>query len=222
MEQRSLYRVGNLIWMAPIIAERRTVTVLIFVCVAVEASLLLADWGWIDYPRLRQTAYENGGFWPGLLRDWRPNFTGQWITMFLTYGFLHGGLLHLVFNMATLWSLSGPVVDRVGSMGFGALYAVTAFGGAIGYYLLNAGFQPMVGASGALFGLAGALIAWNYIDRFSFQRGLLPVLQAVIGLILMNFVLWWVMDGRLAWETHLGGFVTGWLFATVIDPRPQA
>lgn len=124
--------------------------------------------------------------------------------------------------MVTLWSLSGPVLDRVGVRGFSILYVMTVLGGAVGYYLLDAGFQPMVGASGALFGLAGALLAWNYIDRFTLKLGLAPILQAVVFLILMNVVLWWAMDGHLAWETHLGGFVMGWLIATVIDPRPQA
>jgi membrane associated rhomboid family serine protease len=35
----------------------------------------------------------------------------------------------------------------------------------------------------------------------------------------LNIVLWWAMDGQLAWETHLGGFITGWIAAMLIDPR---
>ena len=90
--------------------------------------------------------------------------------MFLSYAFLHGGLLHLGMNMITLWTLGQAVIDRVGQLRFSLLYAGTALGGAAGYGLLAEGVQPMVGASGALFGLAGALLAWAYIDRFVARR----------------------------------------------------
>jgi membrane associated rhomboid family serine protease len=79
----------------------------------------------------------------------------------------------------------------------------------------------MVGASGALFGLAGGSLAWMYVDRFSHGKGLLLVLRAVIMLILLNLVMWWAMEGQLAWQTHLGGFITGWLCALLIDPQAR-
>lgn len=202
--------------------RRKVVIFLILLCTAIEVSLSLADWGQIATTRLRQTVYEFGGFWPGLLRTWRPNYDAQPFLMFVTYSFLHGGIAHLLINMASLWSLSGPVINRVGGRGFVMLYGSAVFGGAIGYYLLAQTPVPMVGASGALFGLAGGLLAWSYVDRYTAQQGLWPIAQAIVLLIGLNLVLWWAMDGQLAWQTHLGGFVTGWLFATVIDPRPRA
>jgi rhomboid protease GluP len=208
--------------MASVVVRRQMVITIIGVCVVIELTLQLADWGFIATTRLRQTIYEFGGFWPGLLDNWRPNFAGQPWTMFFTYSFVHGGLAHLVFNMLTLWSLSPPVIRRVGGRGFLLLYVCSIVGGAIGYSLLNSGVQPMVGASGALFGLAGGWLAWTYIDRFTAQQGLWPIAQAIVLLIGLNLVLWWAMDGQLAWETHLGGFITGWLAALMIDPRPKA
>ena len=78
------------------------VTLTIFlVCFGVEALLQLSDRGFLEVPRLRQTVYEYAGFWPGLLRDWRPNYEIQPALMFLTYGFLHGGLVHFFVNMIT-------------------------------------------------------------------------------------------------------------------------
>lgn len=209
--------------MASIKLHRQIVIALIGLCVAIEVALQLADWGLMGAGnlRLRQTVYEFGGFWPGLLGNWNPNYETQPWTMFVTYSFLHGGLAHLVVNMFTLWSLSNPVFRRVGAPGFVMLYGASILGGAMGYYLLAPGLQPMVGASGALFGLAGGLLAWSYIDRFTLEQGLWPIAQAIVLLIVMNLVLWWAMDGQLAWQTHLGGFITGWLFATVIDPRAQ-
>lgn len=198
----------------------RALSLLIAICVVIELALVCGDWGLIPLSRARMLAYEYGGFWPGLLGNWAPNYPLQPWLMFLTYGFLHGGLAHLAVNMLTLWSLGRAVQDRVGTPGLLALYGVSILGGAVGYMLLASGLRPMVGASGALFGLAGGLLAWMYVDRFTHHEGLLPVLQAVVMLIVLNLVLWWAMEGQLAWETHLGGFIAGWIAALLIDPRP--
>lgn len=190
-------------------------------CVAIEVTLNLADYGVIEIFRLRQLAYGYGGFWPGLLESWEPNYTGQPIAMFVTYGFLHASPAHLIVNMITLWSLGLAVIERVNATGFLILYGVSMIGGSLGYALLASGVQPMVGASGALFGLAGGVLAWAYLDRFTYNRGVWPIAQAVALLFILNLVLWWVMDGQLAWQTHLGGFLSGWLIAYIIDPRPR-
>jgi membrane associated rhomboid family serine protease len=195
--------------------------VLIVLCCLVEAGLQLADHGVIGPPRLRSVAYEYGGFWPGLLGSWLPNYPSQPYVMFLTYGFLHGGLMHLGVNMITLWSLGRGVLDRVGVRGFALLYIAALVGGAAGFAFLTSTLAPMVGASGALFGLAGGLLAWGYIDRFTLREALWPVARAVGLLLALNAVMWWALDGQLAWETHLGGFVSGWFAATLIDPRPR-
>lgn len=202
-----------------------SVGLILLACVAIELVLSAADFDWINVARLRAWAYEFGGFWPGLLRDWRPNYAGQPMLMFITYGFLHGGLVHLGVNMLTLVSLGRAVVDRVGQLRFVVLYTLAIWGGAAGYAALTTGLRPMVGASGALFGLAGALLAWDYVDRASLNEQLWPVVRMVGFLFLLNLVLWWAMDGQLAWETHLGGFLTGWIVALILDrqgtPRDQ-
>lgn len=167
---------------------------------------------------MRALAYEYFGFWPGILVGWAPNYPLQPWTMFLTYAFLHGGLMHLAVNLLTLWSLGREVMSRVGPWGFLAIYALSMLGGAIGFALLGHGFRPMVGASGALFGLAGAFLAWNYVDRFTHRLGLWPVARAVGLLIALNIILYYAMDRLLAWETHLGGFVAGWVVAMLVDP----
>jgi len=194
---------------------------LIVLCCLVEGAVQLADWQVLGPARLRALSYEYGGFWVGLLQSWTPNYPSQPYLMFLTYGFLHGGMLHLLVNMVTLWSLGQAVLDRVGTRGFILLYAASLFGGAAGFALLASTLAPMVGASGAIFGLAGGLLAWGYVDRFTLSQALWPVARAAGLLVLMNVVMWWALDGQLAWETHLGGFITGWLAAMLIDPRPQ-
>ena len=191
-------------------------------CTLVEGALILGDFGMLGLPRLRQTAYEYAGFWPGLLGGWTPNYGTQPYAMFLSYAFLHTDIKHFVFNMITLYSLGGAVWDRVGTRGFLILYVAAILGGGLGFGLLADTLRPMVGASGGLFGLAGGLLAWNYVDRFTESRQLWPIVWIILGLLFLNLALWWLMDGLLAWETHLGGFVFGWIAALLIDPRSQS
>ncbi len=191
----------------------------IALCAAIELALFLSDQAIIGPNRLRKMVYDYGGFWPGLLDNWRPNYPAQPWIMFITYGFLHSGPSHLIVNMITLWSLGRGVLARVGAWGFAMLYLATLLGGAAGFALLAPGMRPMVGASGALFGLLGGLLAWAYVDRFTYNEGLWPIGRALLLLLALNLVLWWAMGGQLAWQTHLGGFITGWVVAMLIDPR---
>jgi len=191
------------------------------ICVAIEAVLQGADLDLWGSPRWRGLAYQNGGFWRGLLDNWRPNYAGQPVLMFATYGFLHGGAMHLLVNMITLASLGRLVIERVGQWRFAAIYALSLLGGAAGFAALSNAVQPMVGASGALFGLAGVLTGWEYTARRLAREGMGPVLRVVGLLILLNVVMYWAMDGRLAWETHLGGFLAGWAAGWWMRERPQ-
>lgn len=192
---------------------------LIAVCVLIEGMLQIGDAGLFGVPRFRALVYEHGGFWPGLLSNWQPNVPFQHVTMFVTYGFLHAGLWHLALNMVTLWSLGGAVMARVSQMKFFLVYGASLLGGGLGYAVLADTYRPMVGASGALFGLAGALLAWEYVDRFVLRERLWPVARAALLLVGLNVALYYAMGGLLAWEAHLGGFVTGWIAALLVDPR---
>lgn len=205
----------------PLLQGRGHLIALIVICSVIELALQIADLGGWGGARLRAQAYEYGAFWAGLLGRWQPNYPLQPYTMFVSYAFLHGGLVHLVVNMITLWSLGGEALNRVGVRGFWLLYVASAVGGAGFYALFATATVPMVGASGALFGLAGGILAWNYIDRFVEQRRLWPVARAGLLLVVLNVVMWWAMNGQLAWQTHLGGFLIGWVAAMIIDPRSE-
>ncbi len=186
-------------------------------CTAVELVLLASDYNVIDAPRLRRTAYDFGAVWPGLLYDWTPNYREQPVLMFLTYGFLHIDLWHLVTNMATLAFLGSGVSARVGEWRYLALYIGAMVGGAAAYGVLAPGLVPMIGASGAIFGLAGALVAWDFLDRRAEGISVWPSVLIGIGINVLNLVTWAAMHGQLAWQTHLGGFVTGLALAIVFD-----
>lgn len=181
----------------------------------------MADAGWINAPRLRAQAYEFGGFWPGLLDNWRQNYPFQKGLMFLTYGVLHAGFWHLALNMVTLFVLGKPVTDRIGGWRFALVYAVSTLGGGLGFALLSHSYNPMVGASGALFGLAGALLAWDVRDHITRNQSIGPTARAAGLLVALNAALYFAMGGTLAWQAHLGGFVAGALIALWIDRRAQ-
>lgn len=203
-------------------STRHVVVAIIVVCTMIEAVLFAADLGMLPVLRLRATVNEYAGFWPGLLDDWRPNYPFQEWIMFVTYGFLHAGPVHLVLNMMTLLVLGSAIEQRVAAFRFSFLYIVSLLGGALGFALLNNDYRPMVGASGALFGLAGALLAWDLADRVSLEERLWPVARAVLMLAVLNVALYYAMNGHLAWQTHLGGFIAGWIAAVVIGQRPLA
>ena len=186
-------------------------------CVLPEVLLQGADLGLWGGAQWRNLAYGWFGFWPGLLYDWRPNYAAQPVAMFVTYGFLHGGLEHLGVNMITLIWLGTAVIDRVGARAFWLIYLVSLLGGGVGFGLLTNTTSPMVGASGALFGLTGSILVWTITDRRGEALSLWPVGRAVLWLVMLNVILWLVTGGQLAWQTHLGGFIAGALVAVRYD-----
>ncbi len=88
------------------------------------------------------------GVLAGLLYGWRPNYAGQPVTMFASYGWLHAGPGHLLGNLGALVWLGPEIQMRFGTRGFMALWAVCLLGGAVGFALLTSSPAPMVGASG--------------------------------------------------------------------------
>lgn len=206
-------------------SERYILVLLIGViglCTSVELVLLGNDLGLWGPARLRQSAYEYGGFWPGLLQGWPANYPAQAGAMFVTYALLHAGLGHLAVNMITLWSLGREVGAYAGARGLALIYAGSVIGGALGYGLLTSNPHPMVGASGALFGLAGALLAWSYLDRKAQGQGLWAVIRLGLFLIAINLVMYWAFRGHLAWQTHLGGALAGTGLALAWGSRAEA
>jgi rhomboid protease GluP len=201
---------------------------IIVLCIVPELALQGADWGVWGSARWRPLSYQNGAFWAGLLQGWQPNYAAQPYTMFVTYAFLHAGAAHLVVNMITLFSLGGEIARRAGQSHMLLIYGASILGGAIGFGLLGTVVQPMVGASGALFGLAGAWVTWDVWAALRASPSLktlaFALLWPVTFLVGLNLVMLWATGGKLAWETHLGGCLAGSLTAAMllILHRPPA
>ncbi|NYJ29420.1 rhomboid family intramembrane serine protease [Galbitalea soli] len=123
----------------------------------------------------------------------------------LTADFGHGSILHIALNMYSLFVL-GPIVETLlGRSRFLVLFLLSGAGGwvAVDFFSQNAA----LGASGAIFGLLGALFV---IQR---RRGLGS--GSLISVIVINLVIGFVIPG-IAWQAHVGGLLTGGLVAFVM------
>ena len=194
------------------------VLAIVAICTVPELLFLLAETPFLGEGGLRRTALIHGAFWPRLLIDWAPVWPGQPAAMFVTYAFLHGGIMHLLFNMLVLVHLSREAVPRIGQKGFLLAYAVTAAGGALAFLALSDAPGPMVGASGAVFGFFGMSQYWDWQRRRASGASLRPFWNLMLGLVLMNVALFFLVGGFLAWQAHLGGYVAGFLIARVVTP----
>ncbi len=142
----------------------------------------------------------------------------------LTHAFLHGGILHLVVNSYALLQL-GPLVERsLGSPRFLALYIVGAIGGGIGGCFWHSPLAPLVGGSGALFAMMGALVALlarGGRDPTEFVTQ--PIGKRVLGMIAANLVIGFVLP-MISNAAHIGGLLTGLLLTGffLLPPRTTA
>ncbi len=134
----------------------------------------------------------------------------------LTCTFVHIGLLHIGFNMWCLWNL-GALAERIfGRWTFLLLYLLSGIGGGI----LSLYWHPIVpgaGASGAIFGVAGALIAALYLGKLPIPPlALKSTLKSVVSFAIYNLIFGAVFPGIDNWA-HLGGLLTGLLIGALLS-----
>lgn len=198
---------------------------MLVVTVAIEVVLWGADQGLWGSRIWRSSMVQYGAFWPGLLSNWRPNYALQPQTMFLTYALIHVGPAHLFGNLAGAIWLATNLVRRIDWGSMIVIYWAGAVGGGLVYALLPTGSTPVVGASGAVFALAGAQMTLDARLRArSGRRGwalLAPTLGFAALLVAVNLVGIFGQEA-LAWQAHLGGALTGAAFATQLSLPPPS
>lgn len=200
---------------------RKWPLLLLFVVIPllIEAVLSAADFGLIVSPLLRPFVYEYGAFWAGLLDNWRPNYPSQPWLMFVTYSFLHAGPGHLIGNMVAFVGLMQITSARLRWRSFMVVYLSSAIGGALAFAFIGPVVNPMVGASGALFGLAGAWRFQEWQRQPDKVRVRWLVLRDTVLIAAMNLVMWVLQGGALAWEAHMGGYVTGIAAMALVEQK---
>ena len=121
--------------------------------------------------------------------------------------FLHESFLHILFNMFALWFLGEYTEAVLGHVKFLVLYLVTGFAGSVLILLLSPPLVVTVGASGAIFGVFGAMIAYAFLNRHRDYMARAMLGQLMFWLVLN--VIFMLSEPFVSWQGHLGGFVTG-------------
>lgn len=148
-----------------------------------------------------QAMVDLGGLWPAAVLQqheyWRM-FTSM---------FLQDGIFHILFNMWALWVIGGFMEVALGRVKFVLLYFISGFAGSVLVLVAAPANSLVVGASGAIFGVFGALAVHAFLNRGrDFQSRAL--LGNVLFLLVINLVFTF-SAGRVSWQAHIGGLVAG-------------
>ena len=165
-------------------------------------------------------------------------FPGGSYAPFLTHMFLHGGWMHIISNMWTLWIFGDNVEDRMGSFRFLAFYLICGIAAGMTHMVVNpASTVPSVGASGAIAGVLAAYFLWFTHSRVLVMIPIIifPVFAEVPAVLYLG--VWFVTQlfsgtaslvrpnsgAGIAFWAHIGGFIAGallcWLFLRPRDKR---
>jgi rhomboid protease GluP len=152
---------------------------------------------------------------------------------FVTPIFIHVNLIHLLVNMYSLWVI-GPWVEKLyGSAKFVVFWVATGIAGVlasyltvipgsqpglIGSFLIKPNDDPSAGASGALFGLVGVLFVFGIKYRHELPEGFKKAFgTGMLPIILLNLGIGFMARGVIDNAAHMGGLVSGAVFAAVVS-----
>lgn len=127
--------------------------------------------------------------------------------------FTHIEVWHIGFNMLALWMLGPQLELALGRARFLALYLLSGLAGSACVYWLSAEFSQTLGASGAIFGLMGALLV------IALKVG--GDVRSLAGWIGVNFVITFLFASFISWQGHLGGFLGGVLIGALLAFAPR-
>jgi rhomboid protease GluP len=139
---------------------------------------------------------------------------GRWFTM-ISAVFLHGSLLHIFFNLMWIHGLGPTVEDAFGRSRYFVIFMVAGIGGFLASNLLSG--APTVGASGGVFGLLAAVIAYGRRHGGSVGQAITQRAMMWAGfLLVLGFV-----GSRVNNFAHLGGFAAGYLASLLFLPQAE-
>ena len=153
---------------------------------------------------------QRGALWPdAVLID------HQWWRI-ITAAFLHGSLMHIFVNMISLWSLGRFIEYIAGSTKMLMIYVLSMIASGLGVVFLSPHDVPTLGASGAIFGLFGALFAIGV----KLGRPGMQLVRDNIGILILNLIITFAVPG-ISWQAHVSGLVTGFIVTLLIYYPPH-
>ena len=147
---------------------------------------------------------------------------GRWLSgvsdgaywQLITSAFTHVDIWHIAFNMLALWVLGPQLEAAIGRLRFLALYLLSALAGSTVVYWLAAETGATLGASGATFGLMGALLV------IAFKVG--GDVRQIMTWLGINVVITVLGSQFISWQAHLGGLLGGMAIAAILVYAPRA
>jgi membrane associated rhomboid family serine protease len=139
---------------------------------------------------------------------------GQWWRI-VTSAFLHGGLMHLGVNMLSLWILGRFVEFALGPWRMALVYMISLVASGLGVVYFSSPDAITLGASGAIFGLFGALFAIG----FRLGRPGMELIRANIGILVINLIISFTVPS-ISWQAHICGLFAGFIATLLIYVPP--
>ncbi len=149
----------------------------------------------IDFGLIAKFATDSGRTFPGVGVG-----EGEWYRL-ITSGFLHYGIFHLLVNMYALWILGNAVENLGGRLRFGIVYGTSLLAGSLGALVLSPD-SLTAGASGAIFGMMGAIFLAQRAQGIPFRQ------SPLLGVLLINLFITFGLGG-ISIGGHLGGLAGG-------------
>lgn len=140
---------------------------------------------------------------------------GQWWRI-ISGAFLHGGLIHIGVNMLSLWFLGRFIEYALGSWRMLVVYMVSLVASGLGVVYFSNPMVPTVGASGAIFGLFGALFAIG----FKLGKPGMELVRANVGILVLNLIITFTVPA-ISWQAHVAGLLAGFLLTYVMYAPPR-
>jgi membrane associated rhomboid family serine protease len=145
---------------------------------------------------------------------------------FVTSGFVHADLMHLIFNMVTFYFFGFPLERWIGSVKFALLYFIGLLASHVGTYYKqkNNPEYASLGASGAISAVLFAAIVYNPSSSLYILPIPVPIPAPLFGVAYLAYS-WYASrnpHGRINHDAHFGGALAGLAFVAITDPRAYA
>lgn len=144
---------------------------------------------------------------------WLPGVSDGAVWQLVTSAFTHVDIWHIAFNMLALWVLGPQLEMAIGRLRFLALYLLSALAGSTAVYWLAAENSSTLGASGATFGLMGALLV------IAFKVG--GDVRQILTWLGINVVITVLGSQFISWQAHFGGLLAGMAIAAILVYSPR-